>query len=62
MHKAFGFLHYLWIAPIQLVVVAALAWREVGVSGLAGLSLLVLLTPLQLYTGMLVSKLRYQTA
>ena len=56
--QALIFLQYLWIAPIQLTLVAALLWREIGVSCLAGLSIIVLMAPLQVFMGKLFSKLR----
>ncbi|XP_038050410.1 multidrug resistance-associated protein 4-like [Patiria miniata] len=59
---AFQFLHYLWIAPFQLIAVIALAWREIGVSCLAGISVLIFTAPLQGYMGKLFSKLRAKTA
>ncbi|XP_022093416.1 multidrug resistance-associated protein 4-like isoform X2 [Acanthaster planci] len=59
---AFVLLHYLWIAPIQLIVVCILCWREIGVSCLAGLSIMILMAPLQGYAGKLFSKLRSKTA
>ncbi|XP_038070620.1 multidrug resistance-associated protein 4-like [Patiria miniata] len=59
---AFMFLHYLWIAPIQLILVTALIWREIGVSCLAGMPILILLAPLQGYMGKLFSRFRSKTA
>ncbi|XP_022093418.1 multidrug resistance-associated protein 4-like [Acanthaster planci] len=59
---AFNFAHYLWIAPFQLIVLFLLCWREIGVSCLAGLSVLILMAPLQCYAGKLFSKLRSKTA
>ncbi|XP_038065584.1 multidrug resistance-associated protein 4-like [Patiria miniata] len=59
---AFRLLHYLWIAPLQLTIVVALAWREIGVSCLAGTSILIFMAPLQIYIGKLASKFRSKTA
>ncbi|XP_033637557.1 multidrug resistance-associated protein 4-like [Asterias rubens] len=59
---AFNFLHYLWIGPIQLAVVTVLMWWQIGPSCLAGLSILLLLSPLQAYMGKLFSKFRAKTA
>ncbi|XP_038050161.1 multidrug resistance-associated protein 4-like [Patiria miniata] len=58
----FDFIHYLWTAPVQLVVLAVLTWREIGVSCVAGLSILILMAPLQSYAGKLFSKFRAKTA
>ncbi|XP_022093403.1 LOW QUALITY PROTEIN: multidrug resistance-associated protein 4-like [Acanthaster planci] len=59
---AFIFLHYLWIAPIQLILVTALIWREIGISCLAGMPILILLAPLQGYMAKLFSRFRSKTA
>ncbi|XP_038064939.1 multidrug resistance-associated protein 4-like [Patiria miniata] len=56
------FIHYLWIAPLQLTAVVALAWREIGVSCLAGISILIFMAPLQGYMAKLCSKFRSKTA
>lgn len=37
-------LHYFWIAPIQVIVVAYFIWRAVGIASLAGILGLVLFT------------------
>ncbi|XP_022093078.1 multidrug resistance-associated protein 4-like isoform X2 [Acanthaster planci] len=60
--QVFLFLTYLWIAPIQLTVMIVLCWREIGVSCLAGISVIILMAPFQVYTGKLFSKLRSKTA
>ncbi|XP_022093426.1 multidrug resistance-associated protein 4-like [Acanthaster planci] len=59
---AFKFIHYVWIAPFQLIMVFVLCWREIGVSCVAGISSMILMAPLQVYTGKLFSKLRSKTA
>ncbi|XP_022093427.1 multidrug resistance-associated protein 4-like [Acanthaster planci] len=59
---AFVFIHHLWIAPCQLIVVFALCWREIGVSCVAGLSIMFLMAPIQVYMGKLFSRLRSKTA
>ncbi|XP_038065585.1 multidrug resistance-associated protein 4-like [Patiria miniata] len=59
---AVRFLHYFWIAPLQLIIVVALAWRVIGVSCLAGISILIFMAPLQGYMGKLSCKLRSKTA
>lgn len=37
-------LHYLWIAPLQIVLVTYLIWIEMGVSTLAGVLFILCLT------------------
>jgi ATP-binding cassette, subfamily C (CFTR/MRP), member 4 len=39
------FVHYLWIAPLQLAAVIYLVWQEIGVSALAGLGMVLLFLP-----------------
>uniref|UniRef100_A0A8D0T6P7 Multidrug resistance-associated protein 4 n=1 Tax=Sus scrofa TaxID=9823 RepID=A0A8D0T6P7_PIG len=56
------FLHFLWVGPLQAVVVTALLWMEVGISCLAGMAVLILLLLLQSCIGKLFSSLRSKTA
>uniref|UniRef100_A0A8D1Z1N6 ABC transmembrane type-1 domain-containing protein n=1 Tax=Sus scrofa TaxID=9823 RepID=A0A8D1Z1N6_PIG len=56
------FLHFLWVGPLQTVVVTALLWMEVGISCLAGMAVLILLLLLQSCIGKLFSSLRSKTA
>uniref|UniRef100_A0A8W4FN96 Uncharacterized protein n=1 Tax=Sus scrofa TaxID=9823 RepID=A0A8W4FN96_PIG len=51
------FLHFLWVGPLQAVVVTALLWMEVGISCLAGMAVLILLLLLQSCIGKLFSLL-----
>uniref|UniRef100_A0A8C8M172 Multidrug resistance-associated protein 4 n=1 Tax=Oncorhynchus tshawytscha TaxID=74940 RepID=A0A8C8M172_ONCTS len=55
-------LHYLWIAPLQAVVVIILLWYEIGPSCLAGVAVLLFLMPLQTMFGKLFGSLRSKTA
>uniref|UniRef100_A0AAZ3R6R1 ABC transmembrane type-1 domain-containing protein n=1 Tax=Oncorhynchus tshawytscha TaxID=74940 RepID=A0AAZ3R6R1_ONCTS len=55
-------LHYLWIAPLQAVVVIILLWYEIGLSCLAGVAVLLFLLPLQTMFGKLFGSLRSKTA
>uniref|UniRef100_A0A8C7QWV3 Multidrug resistance-associated protein 4 n=1 Tax=Oncorhynchus mykiss TaxID=8022 RepID=A0A8C7QWV3_ONCMY len=55
-------LHYLWIAPLQAVVVISLLWYEIGPSCLAGVAVLLFLMPLQTMFGKLFGSLRSKTA
>ncbi|XP_014219727.1 multidrug resistance-associated protein 4-like [Copidosoma floridanum] len=59
----FLFLHYVWIMPIQGVLVTYLIWRQVGISSLVGVLFIVVLTlPVQVYCGKLVGILRKRVA
>ncbi len=39
------FLHYLWIAPIQVSLATYFLWQKIGIAALAGLSFLVIVIP-----------------
>ena len=52
------FIHFLWIGPVEMVVVMVIMWHKLGPSSLAGFALLILLIPLQSFFGRLFSKLR----
>jgi ATP-binding cassette subfamily C (CFTR/MRP) protein 4 len=52
------FLHYLWVGPIQVAVVVALLWGEIGPSCLVGIALLIFLMPLQTQFGRMFSVYR----
>ncbi|XP_066267905.1 ATP-binding cassette sub-family C member 4-like isoform X4 [Branchiostoma lanceolatum] len=57
------FLHYIWIAPIQLAAIVSLLWLDLGVSALVGVGfLLITVLPMQTILGRIFSKLRAETA
>uniref|UniRef100_A0A1B0C9L7 Uncharacterized protein n=1 Tax=Lutzomyia longipalpis TaxID=7200 RepID=A0A1B0C9L7_LUTLO len=56
------FLHYLWVGPLETLVVTYLMYREVGVSAVFGVIFLLLFIPLQAYLGKKTSVLRLKTA
>ncbi|XP_018322246.1 multidrug resistance-associated protein 4 [Agrilus planipennis] len=57
------FLHFVWIMPLQAVILSYLIWMEVGPSALAGVLAMILLTiPVQGYLGKLASTLRLKVA
>lgn len=58
--QAVLFLHYLWVGPIEAIVVLAILWRELGPSVLAGFAVLMLLVPIQTLMGKLFAKFRYR--
>ncbi|CAG9800858.1 unnamed protein product [Chironomus riparius] len=55
-------IHYIWVGPIQIVLVTALIYNEIGVSAFGGVILLLLMIPLQLFLGKTTAKLRMKTA
>ncbi|XP_033124996.1 multidrug resistance-associated protein 4-like [Anneissia japonica] len=56
------FVHYLWIAPLQLFAVTVLLWYEIGPSCFAGVFIVLLMAPLQAWFGTLFTKFRSKTA
>ncbi|XP_033100013.1 multidrug resistance-associated protein 4-like [Anneissia japonica] len=56
------FVHYLWIAPLQLIAVTVLLWYEIGPSCFAGVFIVLLMAPLQAWFGTLFTKFRSKTA
>ncbi|KAJ3584308.1 hypothetical protein NHX12_014804 [Muraenolepis orangiensis] len=56
------FLHYLWVGPLNVVVVVALLWSVIGPSCLAGCVVLLFLMPLQSLSGKLFSKFSREMA
>lgn len=41
------FLHYLWIGPVQTVIITYFLWKQVGVCSLAGVGVVLISIPLQ---------------
>ncbi|XP_071956886.1 ATP-binding cassette sub-family C member 4-like [Antedon mediterranea] len=60
--QALLFIPYLWIGPLQVIIVTVLLWYELGPSCFAGMSILLLMAPLQAWFGSLCSKFRAKTA
>ncbi|XP_055612034.1 probable multidrug resistance-associated protein lethal(2)03659 [Uranotaenia lowii] len=56
------FLHYMWIGPLETIVVTYLMYREIGISAVFGVIFLLLFIPLQAYLGKKTSVLRLKTA
>lgn len=46
-------LHYLWVGPLQAIVIIVFLWYEIGPSCLAGLSAIALMVPVQTWFGKL---------
>ncbi|XP_019716236.1 multidrug resistance-associated protein 4-like isoform X1 [Hippocampus comes] len=55
-------LHYLWVGPLQAVVVIAFLWYEIGPSCLAGVAVLLLMLPMQTWFGKLFGIFRTKSA
>ncbi|KAK9869554.1 hypothetical protein WA026_003307 [Henosepilachna vigintioctopunctata] len=56
-------LNYLWVGPIQVLVIGYLMWMQIGSSSMAGLvSMLLMTVPLQLMMGAATSKYRLEVA
>ncbi|XP_057334745.1 ATP-binding cassette sub-family C member 4-like isoform X1 [Microplitis mediator] len=57
------YINYLWISPLQVIVIGYLIWRSIGVYTLIGYGVLLLMTiPMQCYVGVRTGKLRNLTA
>ncbi|XP_023313499.1 multidrug resistance-associated protein 4-like [Trichogramma pretiosum] len=56
------FIHHMWTAPIQTIIIAVILFQQAGWAGLAGLTFVVFVVPIQTYTGKLSSKYRGATA
>ncbi|XP_076650867.1 ATP-binding cassette sub-family C member 4 isoform X2 [Halictus rubicundus] len=61
--QLFSALHYIWILPIQAVLITYMLWGSVQIASLAGVFLISVQTiPLQGYMGKWISKLRLKIA
>ncbi|XP_043965411.1 ATP-binding cassette sub-family C member 4-like isoform X2 [Gambusia affinis] len=55
-------LHYLWVGPLQALVVIVLLWSEIGPSCLAGVAAIALMMPVQTWFGKLFGIFRSKTS
>nr|XP_023023861.1 multidrug resistance-associated protein 4-like [Leptinotarsa decemlineata] len=55
-------IHYLWIGPVETVIMMYLLYIYVGISGIVGIFFIVAFLPLQIFMAKLVSKYRLKTA
>ncbi|KAM6945310.1 ATP-binding cassette sub-family C member 4-like [Aplochiton taeniatus] len=55
-------MHYLWLGPLQAVVIIALLWYEIGPSCLAGALIVLFMLPIQTLFGNLFGKFRGKTS
>lgn len=56
------FVHYLWVGPVQVIVVTAIMYLQIGVSAIFGMLFLLAFVPFQIFLGKMNSKLRLKTA
>ncbi|KAG5679349.1 hypothetical protein PVAND_008920 [Polypedilum vanderplanki] len=56
------FVHYLWVGPIETIVIGVLMYMEIGISAIAGILFLLLFIPFQFYLGKKTSQLRLRVA
>lgn len=56
------FVHYLWIGPLETIIVTYFLWHEIGVASLFGVAALLVFIPLQAWLGKKSSSLRLRTA
>ncbi|XP_049919634.1 ATP-binding cassette sub-family C member 4-like isoform X3 [Epinephelus moara] len=54
-------LHYLWVGPLQAMVIIVLLWCEIGPSCLAGVAVIALMMPVQTWFGKLFGIFRSKT-
>ncbi|XP_077965941.1 ATP-binding cassette sub-family C member 4-like isoform X2 [Styela clava] len=57
-----GFLHYLWVGPLQFLIVGIILWQEIGIAVLSGMGVLILIMFLQTFSGRAFGKIRSMTA
>ncbi|KAH8258985.1 hypothetical protein KR038_000986, partial [Drosophila bunnanda] len=54
--------HFLWIGPLQTVLVTYLMYLQIGISAAIGVAFMLLFIPLQMYLGKKTSEVRLRTA
>ncbi|XP_068991531.1 ATP-binding cassette sub-family C member 4-like [Neodiprion pinetum] len=58
-----SYLHYIWIMPLQFLVIGYVLWQFVGVIALVGIAVMIIQAmPIQFYVGRLTAKLRSKIA
>ncbi|MEQ2248198.1 hypothetical protein ILYODFUR_016921 [Ilyodon furcidens] len=55
-------LHYLWVGPLQALVIIVFLWYEIGPSCLTGVAVIALMMPVQTWFGKLFGIFRSKTA
>ncbi|KAL5284865.1 ABCC4.2 family protein [Megaselia abdita] len=56
------FLHYIWIGPLETILVTYLVWKEISYAAFFGVAVMLCFIPLQGYLGKKISVLRLKTA
>ncbi|XP_017004866.2 probable multidrug resistance-associated protein lethal(2)03659 [Drosophila takahashii] len=56
------YLHYLWVGPLQTVVVTYLMYQEIGIAAFFGVIFMALFIPLQMFLGKLTAVLQLRAA
>ncbi|VVC32361.1 ABC transporter type 1, transmembrane domain,ABC transporter-like,P-loop containing nucleoside triphosphate [Cinara cedri] len=56
------FLHFIWIGPLGTIVITYLLWKEIGISSLIGVTVLIAIIPLQGWLGKKTSEFRLKIA
>ncbi|XP_077976259.1 ATP-binding cassette sub-family C member 4-like [Styela clava] len=56
------FLHYLWVGPLQCLIVGIILWQEIGIAVLSGMGVLIIIMFLQTLSGRAFGKFRSMTA
>ena len=46
LQECYQFLHYLWVAPIQIAIAIYFLWQKLGVATIAGVAFMVVALPL----------------
>uniref|UniRef100_A0A2S2QEN8 Putative multidrug resistance-associated protein lethal n=1 Tax=Sipha flava TaxID=143950 RepID=A0A2S2QEN8_9HEMI len=56
------YLNYLWISPLQTIIITYFLWQEIGVSSIVGVAILLSIIPIQGVLGNKISEYRLKTA
>jgi ABC-type multidrug transport system fused ATPase/permease subunit len=57
---AFTNCHYLWSALVELVIIFALAFYELGISALPALGIVLIVIPIEIYIGLVKSRIGFK--
>ncbi|EDV59380.2 uncharacterized protein Dere_GG23434 [Drosophila erecta] len=56
------FVHYLWVGPLQVLVVTYLMYQQIGIAAVFGVLFMLLIMPLQMYLGTKTSAIQLKAA
>ncbi|XP_069668827.1 probable multidrug resistance-associated protein lethal(2)03659 isoform X2 [Periplaneta americana] len=56
------FLAYIWIGPLETLIVGYLVWQQIGVSAIIGIAAVLVIIPVQGILGKIISSLRLRIA